>query len=162
MISPVSIDCWKRWPNIGRNSVASSFRTLGWSSLGLKALEGFTPLRSLVTAPLETTISSMKGADLSGSGPGCVHFIEHIRKLTIKGSAFSRSDWATTFPFLLFRDGIPQKTFLPWRSPKTVQECSVCFSRCSPRLGCTESPNILYGAMMKRIKCCYVHLSVEN
>ena len=50
------------------HSVASSFRTLGWSSSGPKALEGSKPLRSLVTPSLETTISSMKGADLSRSG----------------------------------------------------------------------------------------------
>ena len=31
------------------NSVASSFRTLGWSSSGPKALEGFKPLRNLIT-----------------------------------------------------------------------------------------------------------------
>ena len=47
---------------------ASSFRTLGWSSSGPKALEGFKLLRSLVTPSLETTISSMKGTDLSRSG----------------------------------------------------------------------------------------------
>ena len=64
----VSVDCWKRWANTGPNSVASSFRTLGWSSPGLKALEGFNPLRSLITPSLETAISFMKGADLSRSG----------------------------------------------------------------------------------------------
>ena len=41
MVSPVSIDCWKRWANTGPYSVASSFRTLGWNSSGHKALEGF-------------------------------------------------------------------------------------------------------------------------
>ena len=35
---------------------------------GPKALEGFKPLRSLITPSLETTLSSMKGADLSRSG----------------------------------------------------------------------------------------------
>ena len=39
----MSIDCWKRWASTGPNSVASSFRTLGWSSSGPKALEGFKP-----------------------------------------------------------------------------------------------------------------------
>ena len=57
-----------KWANTGPNSVASSFRTLGWSSWGLKALEGFKPLRSLITPSLETAISLMKGADLSRSG----------------------------------------------------------------------------------------------
>ena len=70
-ISPVSIDCWKRWANTGPNSVASFFRTLGWSS----SLEGYKPLRSLVTPSLETTISSMKGADLSRSGTWVCSFL---------------------------------------------------------------------------------------
>ena len=84
-ISPVSIDCWKRWANTGPNSVASSFRTLRWSSSGPKALEGFKPLRSLITPSLETAISFMKGADLSRSGTWvCSFFIEHIRKLTVE------------------------------------------------------------------------------
>ena len=73
-ISSVSIDCWKGWANTGPNSVASSFRSLGWSSSGPKALEGFKPLRNLITPSLETAISFMKGADLSRSGAGCVHF----------------------------------------------------------------------------------------
>ena len=38
-ISPVTSDCWKRWVNTGPNSVASSFRTLGWSSSGPKTFE---------------------------------------------------------------------------------------------------------------------------
>ena len=41
--------CWNRWVNTGPNSEASSFKTLGWSSSGLKALDGFKPLISLVT-----------------------------------------------------------------------------------------------------------------
>ena len=49
---------------IGPNSVASSFRTLWWSSSGPKALDEFKPLSSLVTPSFETTMSSMKGADL--------------------------------------------------------------------------------------------------
>ena len=44
-ISPVQIDCCKRCANIGRTpkSVANYFRTLGWSSSGNKALDGFNP-----------------------------------------------------------------------------------------------------------------------
>ena len=68
-----SVDCWKRWANTWPNSVASSLRTLGWSSSGPRALEGFKPLRSVVTPALET-ISPMKGADLSKSETGRVHF----------------------------------------------------------------------------------------
>ena len=94
-ISPVSTDCWKRWANTGPNSVAGSFRTLGWSSYiyiyiyyvagsfrtlgwsssGPKALEGFKPLRSLITPSLETAISFMKGADLSRSGTWVCSFL---------------------------------------------------------------------------------------
>ena len=46
----------KKWENTGPNFVASSFRTLGWSSSVPKALEGFKPLRSLITPPLEITV----------------------------------------------------------------------------------------------------------
>ena len=42
--------------------------TLLLAPLGPKALEGFKPLRSLITPSLETAISFMKGADLSRSG----------------------------------------------------------------------------------------------
>ena len=59
----------------GPNSVASSFRTLGWSSSGPKASEGFKPLRSLITLSLETAISFMKGADLSRSGTWVCSFL---------------------------------------------------------------------------------------
>ena len=52
----------------GPNSVVSSFRTLGWSSSGPKALEGFTPLISLVTPSFKTTMSPMKWADLLRNG----------------------------------------------------------------------------------------------
>ena len=39
----LSIDCWKIWANTGPtcNSVADSFRSLGWSSSGPKTCEGF-------------------------------------------------------------------------------------------------------------------------
>ena len=74
-ISPMSIDCWNRWANTGSNSVASSFRTLGWSSSGPKALDGFKPLRGLVIPAAETTISFMKGADRFGSGTWLCSFL---------------------------------------------------------------------------------------
>ena len=111
-ISPVSIDCWKRWANTGSNSVASSFRTLGWSSSGPKALEGFKPLRSLITPSLEITASFMKGADLSRNGTWVCSFLLNTSvNWPLNSSAFSRSDWATPFPFFLFRDGIPWVSF---------------------------------------------------
>ena len=50
------------------NSVADSFGTLGLSSSGPKALDGFNPLRSFVTLSLVTKISSMNGTDLSRTG----------------------------------------------------------------------------------------------
>ena len=40
-ISPVSIDCWKKWDNTGPNSVANSFRTQERSLSGPRALDGF-------------------------------------------------------------------------------------------------------------------------
>ena len=46
-------------------TVANSFRTLGWSSSGPKAFEGFRPFSNFVTPSLVTTMSSMNGADLS-------------------------------------------------------------------------------------------------
>ena len=48
--------------------------TLLLAPLGPKALEGFKPLRSLITPSLETAVSFMKGAAYPGAGPGCVHF----------------------------------------------------------------------------------------
>ena len=103
-ILPVTIDCWKRWANVGPNYVASSFRTLGWSASGPKALERFKPLRSLITPSLETAISFMKGADLSRSGTLVCSFILNISvNWLLNFSAFSRSDWETSFPFFLLR-----------------------------------------------------------
>ena len=67
-ISSVSIDCWKRWANIGPNSDASSFKTLGWSSSSPKAFEEFKSLGSFVTPSAETWMSSMKDAERLGRG----------------------------------------------------------------------------------------------
>ena len=75
---------WKRWAKTGPNSVASSFRTLGWNSSGPKALEGFKPLRSLVTPSFETTMSSMEGGRPEKWDLTMITFVEHICKLTIK------------------------------------------------------------------------------
>ena len=93
-------------------SVASSFRTLGWSSSGPKALEGFKPLRILITLSLETTISSMKGADLSRSGTCVFSFLLNTSvNWPLNSAASSRSDWATPFPFFHPRGGIPWMSF---------------------------------------------------
>ena len=108
----MSNDSWKRWANTGPNSVASSFRTLRWSWSGPKALEGFKPSRSLVTPSLETTILSMKGADLSRSGTWvCSFSLSTSINWPLNSSAFSRSDCTTPFPFILFRGGIPWVSF---------------------------------------------------
>ena len=97
-ISPVSIDCWKRCGNTGPNSIANSFRTLGWSSSGPKALE--------------TTILSMKWADLSRSETWVCSFLPNTSvNWPLNSSAFSSSVCATPFPVLLFRDGIPWVSF---------------------------------------------------
>ena len=102
----------KKWANTGPNSVSSCFRTLGWSSSGPKALEEFKPLRSLITPSLETAISFMKGADLSRSGTWVCSFLLNTSvNWPLNSSAFSRSDWATPFPFFLFRGGIPWVSF---------------------------------------------------
>ena len=47
-ILPVSRDCWNKCVNTWPSSFASSFRTLGWSSSGPKAFEGFKPLCNLI------------------------------------------------------------------------------------------------------------------
>ena len=92
--------------------IASSFRTLGWSSSGPKSLEEFKPLRSLITPPLETATSFMKGADLSRSGTWVCSFLLNTSvNWPLNSSAFSRSDWATPFPFFPFRGGIPWVSF---------------------------------------------------
>ena len=84
-------------------TVASFFKALGWSSSGPKALEGFKPLRSLITPSLETAISFMKSADLSRSGTWVCSFLLNTSvNWPLNSSAFSRSDWATPFPFFLF------------------------------------------------------------
>ena len=105
-ISPVSIDCWNRWANIGPNSEASSFRTLGWSPSGPKALDGFKPLRSFITPTAKTTIAFMKGADQFGSGTWLCSFLLNTSvNWPLNSSACSSSDSATPLPFLLLRVG---------------------------------------------------------
>ena len=44
-------------------------------SSGPKVLEGFNPLKSLITPSLETAISFMKGEDLSRSGTWVCSFL---------------------------------------------------------------------------------------
>ena len=69
-ISPVSRDCWNKCADTWPSSFASSFRTLGWSSSGPKAFEGFKPVSNLhvITPSVDTRILSMKGDDLLVNG----------------------------------------------------------------------------------------------
>ena len=90
-ISPLSIDCWKRWANIGPNSVANSFKTLGWSSSGLKAFEGFRPFSNFVTPSLVTTMSSMNGTDLSRRGTWLCSLLVNTRRDVPVGVPFDLS-----------------------------------------------------------------------
>ena len=107
-ISPVSRDFWKRWTKTGPNSVASSFRTLGRSSLGPKALEGFKPLRSLVTPSFETTMSSMKGADLLRNGTSIWSLLLNTSvNWPLNSSDCSISEVVIPVPPLLLRGGMP-------------------------------------------------------
>ena len=104
-ISPLSIDCWKRWANIGPNSVANSFKTLGWNSSGPKAFDGFRPFSNFVTPSLVTTMSAMNGNDLSRRGTGCVHFVKHIRELAIELTCFLEIFLGKTTSLPLFHRG---------------------------------------------------------
>ena len=82
------------------------------SSWSLLIFSLFKPLRSLITPSLETAISFMKGADLSRSGTWVCSFLLNTSvNWPLNSSAFSRSDWATPFPFFLFRGGIPWVSF---------------------------------------------------
>ena len=96
----------------GSNSEASSFRTLRWSSSGPKALDGFKPLRGLVTPTAETTIPFMKGADRFGSGTWlCLFLLNTFVNWPLNSSAYSSSNSATPLPFLLLRAGMPWVSF---------------------------------------------------
>ena len=54
----------------------------------------------------------MKGADLSRSGTWvCSFLLNKSVNWPLNSSAFSRSNWATPFPFFLFRGGIPWVSF---------------------------------------------------
>ena len=87
----------------GPNSVASSFRTLGWSSSGPIAFEGFKPLRSLVTPSFETTMSSMKGADLLRNGTSIWSLLLNTSvNWPLNSSACSVSEAVLWYQFLLF------------------------------------------------------------
>ena len=92
----------------GPNSVASSFRTLGWSSSGPKALEGFKPLRNLVTPSFETTMSSMTRADLLRNGTSLWSLLlDTSVNWPLNFSACSISEAVIPIPPLLLRGGIP-------------------------------------------------------
>ena len=105
-ISPSSIDCWKRWENIGPNSIANSFKTLGWSSSGPKAFEGFRLFSNFVSPSLVTTMSSMNGVDLSRRGTWlCSLLVKTPVNWPLNSLDFSKSDWTRPPPCLFFKGG---------------------------------------------------------
>ena len=77
-ISPVSRDCWNKCANTGPSSFVSSFRTLG---SGLNAFKGFKHLSNLITSSVDTTILSMKGANLLVNGSSLYAVFERITEL---------------------------------------------------------------------------------
>ena len=91
---------------ICRNSVANSFRTLGWSSSGPKSFEGFRPSSNFVTPSLVRTMSSMNGADLSRRGTWlCSLLVNTSMNWPLNSLAFSKSDWARPLLCLFFKWG---------------------------------------------------------
>ena len=76
--------------------------TLGWSSSGPEALEGFKPLRSSITPSLETAISFMC-RPIQKRELGVFIFIEHIRKLTIEFLCLFEVRLSNTLSILSFQ-----------------------------------------------------------
>ena len=152
-ISPVSRDCWKRWAKTGPNSVASSFRTLGWSSSGPKALEGFKPLRSLVTPSFETTMSSMKGADLLRNGTSIWSLLLNTSiNWPINSSACSISEAVIPVLLLLLRGRIPWLSFFSdyWCTDRSLDRG---FALTSPtKLFTNKSCYFLTSSLISRLK----------
>ena len=70
---------------IGPFSLAGTDPYIGIGSeyQSTKALEGFKPLRSLITLSLEITISFMKGADLSSSRTWVCSFLAEAIRTTV-------------------------------------------------------------------------------
>ena len=155
-ISLVSFDCRKWLPNTGPNSVTSSFMTQWWSSSDPKALEESNHLRRLVTPFLETT-SSIKLADLSGSGTWVSSFLLNTSvNWPLNPSAFSMSDWATPFSFLLFRGGISWCLFLTIDVPIEVSG----FALISPTKLFTYKSCFLTSALIVLLKVSNIDLSL--
>ena len=111
-ISTVSRDYWNKCANTGPSSFVSSFGILGWSSSGSQDFDGFKPLSNLITPSEDTTILSMKGADLLDNGTSLYSVLLNA-SLTwpISSSALSESNSATPFPPLFLRGGIPWLSF---------------------------------------------------
>ena len=109
----MSRDGWKRWTKTGPKSFANSFRTLWWSSPGPKALEGFKLLKSFVTPSFETTMSSIRGADLLRNGTSLCSFLLNTPvNWPLNSSAYSISESVISVLHLLsVRSGIPWLSF---------------------------------------------------
>ena len=112
-ISPVSRDCWSKYANTGPSSYASSFRTLGWSSSCPTAFEGFKPLSNWIIPSEDTTIPSMKGADLQVNKTSLYSVLLNAPlNWPISSSALYESNSATPFPPFFLRGGIPCLIFV--------------------------------------------------
>ena len=107
----MSVDCWKRWANTGPNFVASSFRTLGWSSSGPKALEGFAFEKFNYSGLRNNNIIHERCRPMQKRDLGVFIFIEHIRKLTIEFLCLFEVWLSNTLSVLPFQGGIPWVSF---------------------------------------------------
>ena len=79
---PRTVSWGKRWAKTGPNSVVSSFRTLGWSSSGPKAVQAFEKFNYSVLR--NNNIIQERCRPILMQYLGVFIFIEHIRKLTIE------------------------------------------------------------------------------
>ena len=90
----------------GPSSAASSFKILGCNSSGPIAFDGFKPFRSLVTPPVETAMSFIRGADLSSRGASLnLVWVNTSVNCTLNSSAWSDSDSIRPLSSLFSRMG---------------------------------------------------------
>ena len=104
-ISPVAIDCWKRWANTGPNSVASSFRTLGWNSSGPKSFKRVQAVEKFYYSVLRNNnIIHERCRHIQKRDLGVFIFIEYIRKLTIEFLCLFEVRLSNTLSILPFQE----------------------------------------------------------